>query len=174
MRFSGGPEIDFPRAAACTVSLLSVLFPSLRLSRGAQSLFNSNVPLPFLSVLTRRGGYSLGVWLELDPGSVGQRLLSPGSEPAQTAALRTPGELAEKQWLLQKLHLVLDRAVRRPLVVVEHWEAGLSLSSMGERSGHPHPNPVEFPFFLSSVNFCAINIFPCLFWIQNLTQGRGS
>ena len=60
MRFSGGPEIDFPRAAACTVSLLSVLFHSLRLSGRAQSLLNSNVSLPFLSVLTGRGGYSLG------------------------------------------------------------------------------------------------------------------
>ena len=60
MRFSRGPEIDFPRAAACTVSLLSVLFHSLQLSGRAQCLFNSNVPLPFLSVLTGRGGYSLG------------------------------------------------------------------------------------------------------------------
>ena len=64
MRFSGGPEIDFPRAAACTVSLLSVLFRSLRLSGRAQPLLNCNVSLPVLSVLTGRGGYSLG-------GSVG-------------------------------------------------------------------------------------------------------
>ena len=64
MRFSGVPEIDFPRAAACTVSLLSVLFHSLLLSGRAQSLLNSKVSLPFLSVLTGRGGYSLG-------GSVG-------------------------------------------------------------------------------------------------------
>ena len=60
MRFSGGPETEFPRAAACTVSLLSVLFRSLLLSGRAQSLLNSNVSLPFLSVLTGRGGYSLG------------------------------------------------------------------------------------------------------------------
>ena len=104
---------------------------------------------------------------------LGQRFLSPGSEPAQRAALRTPGELAEEQWLLQKLHLALDRALRRPPVVVEHWEAGVSLSSMGERSGHPRPNPVEFPFS-SSVNFCALNIFPFSFWIQNLAQVGGS
>ena len=140
MRFSGGPEIDFPRAAACIVSLLSVLFPSLWLSGKARSLLNSNVS---------------------------------GSEPAQRAALRTPGELSEEQRLLQKLHLAQDRALRRPLVMVEHWEAGVSLSSMGERSGHPRPNPVEFPF-LSSVNFCAINIFPFSFWIQNLVQVGGS
>ena len=40
-------------------------------------------------------------------------------------------------------------------------------------SGHPHPNPVEFPF-LSSVNFCAINIFPFPFLIQMLVQVGGS
>ena len=41
------------------------------------------------------------------------------------------GEPAEEQQLLQKLHLALDRALRRPPVVVEHWEAGASSSSMG-------------------------------------------
>ena len=61
-RFSGGPEIDFPRAAASIANLLCVLFPSLRLSGRAQSLLNSNVSLPFLSVLTGRGRYSLGGW----------------------------------------------------------------------------------------------------------------
>ena len=66
MRFSGGPEIDFPRAAASIANLLSVLFRSLRLSDRAQSLLNSNISLPFLSVLARRGGYSLG-------GSAGAR-----------------------------------------------------------------------------------------------------
>ena len=96
-----------------------------------------------------------------------------GLEPAETAALRTPGELVEEQCLLQELHLALDGALRWPPVLVEHWEAGASLSSMGEGSGHPCPNPVEFPF-LSSVNFCAINIFPLPFWIQNLVQVRGS
>ena len=60
-RFSGRPEIDFPRAAASIVNLLSVLFRSLRLCGRVQSLFNSNISLPFLSVvLTGRGGYSLG------------------------------------------------------------------------------------------------------------------
>ena len=57
------------------------------------------------------------------------------------------------------LHLALDQALRRPPVLVENWEAGASLSSMGEGEGHPRPNLVELPF-LSSVNFCAINIFP--------------
>ena len=155
MRFSGGPEIDFPRAAACTVSLLSVLFCSLRLSGGAQSLLNSNVSLPFLSVLTGRGeaGIAWAVWLEPDPGSVAQRLLSPGSEPAQTAALQTPGELAEEQWPLQKLHLALDRALRRPPVVVEHWEAGMSLSSMAEGSGHLSKS-CRISFFIISQFLC--------------------
>ena len=31
----------------------------------------------------------------------------------------------EEQWLLQELHLALDWASRWPLVLVEHWEAGL-------------------------------------------------
>ena len=173
MRISGGPEIDFPRAVACTVSLLSVLFPSLRLSGRAQSLLNSNVSLPFLSYSPGEASIAWAVRLEPNPGSVGQRLLSPGSEPAQMAALRIPGELVEEQPLLQELHLALDRALRRPPVLVKHWEAGVSLSSIGVRSGHPRPNPVEFPF-LSSVNFCAINIFSFSFWIQNLVQVGGS
>ena len=104
-------------------------------------------------------GIAWAVRLEPDPGSVGQRFLSLGSEPAEVAALRPLGELVEKQWVLQELHLALDRALRRPLVLVEHWVAGASLSSMGEGSGHPRPNPVEL-LFLSSVNFCAIDIFP--------------
>ena len=102
MRFSGGPEIDFPGAAANIANLLSVLFRSLRLSGRAQSLLNSNISLPLLSVLTGRGGgIAWAVQLELDPGSVGQRLLSPESEPAKVAALQPRGELAEEQQLLQ-------------------------------------------------------------------------
>ena len=109
----------------------------------------------------------------MESGGIDQRSPLLGLEPAETVALRTPGELVEEQWLLQQLHLALDGALRRPPVLVEHWEAGTSLSSMGEGSGHPGPNPVEFPF-LSSVNVCAINIFPFPFWIQNLVQGGGS
>ena len=49
--------------------------------------------------------------LEPDPGSVGQRLLSLGSEPAKVAAAGTsPGLYWASRW---------------PLVLVEHWEAGL-------------------------------------------------
>ena len=35
------------------------------------------------------------------------------------------------------LHLALDWASTRPPVLVEHWEAGASLSSMEEGSGPP-------------------------------------
>ena len=38
----------------------------------------------------------------------------------------------EEQWLLQELHLALDRALRQPPVLVEHWAAGASSSGMGE------------------------------------------
>ena len=58
--------------------------------------------------------------------------MPPGSEPAKVTALPPLGGLAEEQRLLQELHLALDRALRRPLVLVEHWAAGTSLSSMGE------------------------------------------
>ena len=109
----------------------------------------------------------------MESGGTDQRSPLLGLESAETVALRTPGELVEEQWLLRELHLALDGAVRRSPVLVEHWEAGASLSSMGEGSGYPCPNPVEFAF-LSSVNFCAINIFPFPFWIQNLVQVGGS
>ena len=82
----------------------------------------------------------------MESGDIDQRSPLLGLEPTEMAALRTPGELVEEHWLLQELHLALDWAVRRPPVLVEHWEAGASLSSMGEGSGHPRPNPVEFPF----------------------------
>lgn len=100
-------------------------------------------PSPSCQYSPGEAGIVWAVQLEPDPRSVGQRLLSPGSEPAKTAALRTLGELAQMQWLLQELHLALDWASRRPPVQVEHWEAGASLSSMGEGSGHPRPNPAR-------------------------------
>ena len=49
-----------------------------------------------------------------DSGGVDQRSPSLGSEPTEMAALRSPGELAAEQQLLQELHLALDRALRRP------------------------------------------------------------
>ena len=153
--------MDFPRAAASIANLLSVLFRSLRLSGRARFLLNSNVSLPFLSVLTGRYEYSLGgsagagswkCWPEASVTGIGacQGGGSTASGRAGGGAVAAAG-----------LHLALDRALRRPLVLLEHWEAGASVSSMGEGSGHPRPNPVESPF-LSSVNFCAINIFPFL------------
>ena len=48
------------------------------------------------------------------------------------AAVQPRGELVEEQQLLQELHLALDRALRQPPVLMEHWAAGASLSSMGE------------------------------------------
>ena len=57
---------------------------------------------------------------------IDRRSPSLGSEP-----LRSLAELVEEQKLLQELHLALDWAVRWPPVLVEHWEAGVSLSSMG-------------------------------------------
>ena len=50
---------------------------------------------------------------------------------------------------------------------------GCVIIQYGGGAGHPRPNPVEFPF-LSSVNFCAINIFPFPVWIRNLVQVGGS
>ena len=78
----------------------------------------------------------------------------------------------EEQWLLQELRLALAWTVRRPPVLVEHWEVGASLFSIGEGSGHPRPNPVEFPF-LSSVNFYAINIFPFPSGYRTLSKEEG-
>lgn len=82
MRFSGGPEIDFPGAAASIAHLVCSLSfpPALRQSGRAQSLLNSNISLPFLSVLTGRGRYSLGssagagswkYWLEASVTGIG-------------------------------------------------------------------------------------------------------
>ena len=70
------------------------------------------------------------------------------------AALRSPGELGEGQQLLQELHPALDQALRWPPVLVGHWEAGTSSSSMGEGAGPPRPNPVEVLFFIISQFLC--------------------
>ena len=151
--------MDFPRAAASIANLLSALSRSLQLSGRAQSLLNSNVSLPFLSVLTDRGGYSLGgsagagswkCWPEASVTGIGT-CLGGGS----TTLGRACGGAAAAAGL----HLALDRALRRPPVLVEHWEAGASLSSMGEGSGRPPPNPVEFPFYHQSF-FVPLIFFP--------------
>ena len=84
-------------------------------------------------------------------------------------ALRSLGELVEGQ-LLQELHLALDRALRQPLVLVEHLVTGVS-SSIGEGAGHPCPNPAEFLFYHQSIFVPLIfSPFPSVY----LVQGGGS
>jgi len=164
--------MDFPRAAA-SIANLFVLFRSLRLSGRVQFLLNSNVSLPFLSVLTRRGGYSLGGSAGAGSWKCWPEASVTGIGACRGGGSTTLGRAGGGAAAPAGLHLALDWALRWPPVLVEHWEAEASLSSMGEESGHPRPNPVEFPF-LSTVIFCAINIFPFPFWIQNLVQVGGS
>ena len=110
--------MDFPRAAANIANLLSVLFRSLQLSGRVQSLLNSNVSLPFLSVLTRRDGYSLGglagagswkCWPEASVTGIGACRGSTISGRAGGGAVVAAG-----------LHLAVDQALRRPSILVEH------------------------------------------------------
>ncbi|OWK01921.1 hypothetical protein Celaphus_00018970, partial [Cervus elaphus hippelaphus] len=89
-------------------------------------------PSPSCQYSLGEAGIAWAVQLELDRASVGQRLLSPGLEPDEVAALRPVGELVEEQRLLQEIHLAVDQALRQPPVLVEHWGAGTSSSSMGE------------------------------------------
>ena len=79
--------------------------------------------------------------------------------PKQSLSLRSPGERAEEQRLLQELHLALDRILQWPLVLVEHWAVGASSYRMWEGAGHPHPNPVEFLFYHQSM-FVPLIFFP--------------
>ena len=137
------------------------------------SLLNSNISLPFLSVLTGRGGYSLGGLAGAGSWKCWPEASVTGFGACRGGGSTTSGRAGGGAAAAAGLHLALDRALRRPPILVEHWEAGASLSSMGEGSGRPRPNSVEFPF-LSSVNFCAINIFPFPFWIQSLVQVGGS
>ena len=156
------------QAAASIANLLSILFHSLQLSGRVQALLNSNVSLPFLSVLTGRGGSAgAGSWKCWPESSV------TGIGACRGGSSTNSGRAGGGAAAAAGLPLALDRALRWPLVLMENWAAGMSLSSMWEGSGCPRPNPVEFPF-LSSVNFCAINIFPFPFWIQNLIQVGGS
>ena len=173
MKFFGGPKIDFSRAAASIVNLLSILFHSLWLPGRVQSLLTSNISLSFLSVLTGRGGYSLGGSAGAGSWKCWPEASVIGIGACQGGGSTTSGRAGGGAAAAAGLHLALDWVLRRPPVLEEHWEAGASLSSMGEGSGGLRPNPVELPF-LSSVNFCAINIFPFPFWIQNLVQVGGS
>ena len=120
-----------------------------------------------------RGGYSLGGSAGAGSWKCWPEASVTGIGACRGGGSTTLGRAGGGAAAPAGLHLALDWALRWPPVLVEHWEAEASLSSMGEESGHPRPNPVEFPF-LSSVNVCAINIFPFPFWIQNLVQGGGS
>ena len=127
MRFSGGPEIVFPRAAACSVSLLSVLFRSLRLSGRAQPLLNCNVSLPFLSVLTGRGGYSLG-------GSVGAGSWKcwPEASVTETGACPNGGSTNSRRAgggavAVAETSPGPGSSIKAAsLVLLKHWKAGVS------------------------------------------------
>ena len=173
MRFSGGPEIGFPRAVASIENLLFVLSRSFLLSGRVQSLLNSNVSFPFLSVLTGRGRYSLGglpgagSWKGWPEASV------TGIGACQGGGSMTLVRAGGGAAAAEGLHLALDWTLRWPPVLVEYWAVGASISCMEEGQVILIQILVEF-LFLSLVNFCAINIFPFLFWIQNLVQVGGS
>ena len=65
------------------------------------------------------------------PAGAGSCKCWPEASVTGIPALQTPGEVEEEQRLLQELHLALGRALRLPPVLVEPWEAGASLSSVG-------------------------------------------
>ena len=92
---------------------------------------------------TGRGSYSLGssvgaesrkCWPEASATRI--RARRGGSS---TTSRRVGGGAA----LLQEPHLALDRALRRPLVLVEHWADGRVIIQYGGGAGHPHPNPAR-------------------------------
>ena len=135
-RFSGGPEIDFPRAAASIANLLSVLFHSLQLCGRVQSLLKSKVSLPFSSILTRRGGYSLG-------GSAGARSWKCWPEASVTGIGACQGDSSTTSRRAGRgaaaaagLHLALDRAIMRPPGLVEHRASGCVVIQYGGGAGH--------------------------------------
>ena len=93
-----------------------------------------------------------------------QRLLLLGSEPDEVASLRPPGGQVGEQRLL-------DRAFRWSPVPVEHWVAGVS-SSMGGRGGRSSLSESCRISFLSSVNYCALNIFLSISEYRILPKGE--
>ena len=98
--FQEGPRWTFSeQQLALQISLFSFV-PSGSLAEHSFCLIPTS---PSLSCQYSPGeaGIAWVVRLEPDPGSVSQRLLSPGSEPAEVAALRPWGELVEEQRLLQ-------------------------------------------------------------------------
>ena len=69
-------------------------------------------------------------------------------EPAETAALLSPGELAEERRLPRERHPALDGALAW---LQRSMGGGMSSYSMGEGAGHPRPDPVEFIFYHQSI-----------------------
>ena len=125
------------------ISCLSSFVPSSSLADGSLCLIPTS-PSPSCQYSPGEADIAWVVRLEPDPGSVGPRLLPPGLEPAKVVALRSPGELAEEQQLLQELHLALDGALRRPPVLVEHWAGGrIIIIQYGRGTGNPSPNPAR-------------------------------
>ena len=99
--FLEGPRLTFPeQQLAVQISCHFSFVPSGSLAEHSLCLTPTS-PSPSCQYSPGETGIAWAVRLELDPGSVGQRLLSPGSEPAEVAAVRPREELAEKQWLLQ-------------------------------------------------------------------------
>ena len=98
--FPEGPRLTFPeQQLALQISCLFSFVPSGSLAERSLCLTPTS-PSPSCQYSPGETGIAWAVRLEPDPGSAGQRLLSPGSEPAEVAALRPWGELAEEQRLL--------------------------------------------------------------------------
>ena len=116
-------------------------------------------------------GIAWAVWLEPDPGSPEASVTGIGACPngGSTNSRRAGGGAAT----------VTETSPGPGSGIKEASGPGGALGGRrvtiqhGVGPGHPRPNPVEFPF-LSLVNFCALNIFPFSFWIQNLVQVGGS
>ena len=113
--------MNFPRAAASIANLLSVLFRSLQLSGRAQSLLNSNVSLPFLSVvLIRRDRYSLGGLAGARSWKCWPEASFTGIGACRGGGSTTSGRAGRGAAAAAGLHLALDWALRRPPILVEH------------------------------------------------------
>ena len=112
--------MDFPRAAASIANLLSVLFRSLRLSDRAQSLLNSKVSLPCLSVLTGREGYNLGGLAGARSWKCWPEASFTGIGACRGGGSTTSGRAGRGAAAAAGLHLALDWALRRPPILVEH------------------------------------------------------
>ena len=85
--FPEGPRLTFPeQQLALQISCLFSFVPSGSLAERSLCLTPTS-PSPSCQYSPGETGIAWAVRLELDPGSVGQRLLSPGSEPAEVTAL---------------------------------------------------------------------------------------